>query len=188
MALSIGFRVSVSLHLLSKLRGVWLLPRRNSHPLVAPAFLWTRDNLIRPSEHWRRDLQTELLRRLEVDHQFELAWLLDGKVRGLGAFEDLVHIGGGTPIQIGKARSIRHDPPTSTNSRHPYIDGMRNCVASSTIRCRPLVNIASLPTSRAPGSSRWIVRNTVSIPRRSRASSIPSRTPTAWAAASIPRR
>src|SRR5437899_2242897 len=40
-------------------------------------------------------------------------------------------------------------PPTSTNSRHPYIDGMRNCVASSTIRCRPLVNIASLPTSRA---------------------------------------
>src|SRR5437870_8251446 len=46
-------------------------------------------------------------------------------------------------------------PPTATNSRHPYIDGMRNCVASSTIRCRPLVNIASLPTSRAPGSSRW---------------------------------
>src|SRR5437870_9347302 len=69
------------------------------------------DNLIRPSEHWRRDLQTELLRRLEVDHQFELAWLLDGKVRGLGAFEDLVHIDGGTPIQIGKARSIRHETP-----------------------------------------------------------------------------
>src|SRR5207249_10264006 len=89
-------------------------------PLVEHGLL---DNLIRPSEHWRRDLQTELLRRLEVDHQFELAWLLDGKVRGLGAFEDLVHIGGGTPIQIGKARSIRHDPPTSTNSRHPYIDG-----------------------------------------------------------------
>src|SRR5438552_15875771 len=67
------------------------------------------DNLIRPSEYWRRDLQTKLLRRLEVDHQFELGWLLDGKVSGLGAFEDLVHIGGGTPIQIGKARSIRHE-------------------------------------------------------------------------------
>src|SRR5437667_11786188 len=39
-------------------------------------------------------------------------------------------------------------PPTSTNSRHPYIDGMRNCVASSTISCRPLVNKASLPTRR----------------------------------------
>ena len=47
------------------------------------------DHLIRPSEHWRRDLQTERLRRLEVDHQFELGWLLDGKVSGLGALEDL---------------------------------------------------------------------------------------------------
>src|SRR3989442_9860999 len=59
MALSIGFRVSVSLHLLSKLRGVWLLPRRDSHPLVAPAFLWTRDHLIRPHQQQRRDGETE---------------------------------------------------------------------------------------------------------------------------------
>src|SRR5438445_9197514 len=66
MALSIGFRVSVSLHLLSKLRGVWLLPRRNSHPLVAPAFLWTRNYLIRPRRQRRWDRQAEDLRGLFV--------------------------------------------------------------------------------------------------------------------------
>src|SRR5438445_12128207 len=69
MALSIGFRVSVSLHLLSKLRGVWLLPRRNSHPLVAPAFLCTRDYLVRPTQHRRRDGQAWHLGRLDVDEQ-----------------------------------------------------------------------------------------------------------------------
>src|SRR6187551_1435903 len=35
-----------------------------------------------------------------VDYQFELRWLLDGKIAGLRAFENLVHIDGGTPEQV----------------------------------------------------------------------------------------
>jgi hypothetical protein len=30
------------------------LPRRDWHPLVAPAFLWTRNDLIRPQQQRRR--------------------------------------------------------------------------------------------------------------------------------------
>ena len=35
-----------------------------------------------------------------VDYQFELRRLLDGKIAGLRAFENLVHIDGGTPEQV----------------------------------------------------------------------------------------
>src|SRR5207302_2064828 len=67
----------------SKLRGVWLLPRRNSHPLVAPAFLWTRNYLIRPRQQRRRDRQAEDLRGLFV-LPFALRLLGDLAVGGGG--------------------------------------------------------------------------------------------------------
>jgi hypothetical protein len=35
--------------------------------------------------------QTDLFSGFEVDHQLKLGWLLDGKVGGLGTFEDSVH-------------------------------------------------------------------------------------------------
>src|SRR5207253_3164217 len=50
-------------------------------------------------------------RSLEIDHQLESGGLLDGEIRGLRAFEDLVHVGRGAPGQIRKVRSIGHEAP-----------------------------------------------------------------------------
>src|SRR5438445_628246 len=55
--------------------------------------------------------QPERPRGLEVDDQLELRRLLDGKVSGLGAFQDLVHISSGTPIHIDAVRPIRYETP-----------------------------------------------------------------------------
>jgi len=48
--------------------------------------------VIRPQQQRLRDRQAEILRRLEVDDEIELRWLLDGKVTGLGTREDPVVI------------------------------------------------------------------------------------------------
>jgi hypothetical protein len=50
---------------------------------------------------------------LEIDDQLELGRLLDGKVGGLGALEDLVDIGGGPPIDGREIRSPRAAPSVS---------------------------------------------------------------------------
>src|SRR5205823_1981694 len=55
------------------------------------------DYLVRLEEHARRDGEAERFGGLQVDHQIELHGLLHGQIGGLGAFEDLVHIGGRTP-------------------------------------------------------------------------------------------
>jgi hypothetical protein len=51
------------------------------------------DDLVRLENDRPRNRQAECLRRLEVNHQVELRWLLYGKVSGFGAFEDFVDIG-----------------------------------------------------------------------------------------------
>src|SRR5690242_19596339 len=48
------------------------------------------DHLIRSQQQCLRDRQTQGLRGLEIDDQFKLGGLLDGKVGGPGALEDLV--------------------------------------------------------------------------------------------------
>src|SRR6476620_11792894 len=50
------------------------------------------DHFIRSRQHIRRYCQTDLLRCFQINYKFELLRLLDRKVGGLGAFEDLVHI------------------------------------------------------------------------------------------------
>jgi hypothetical protein len=47
-----------------------------------------------------RDRQPEYLRGLEIDHQFEFAWLLNGKIGGLRPFQDPVNVVGGTPVKV----------------------------------------------------------------------------------------
>src|SRR6266567_8175166 len=47
------------------------------------------DHLVRPEQHRLRDGQSERFRGLRIDHQLELRRLLDGKVRWLGALQDL---------------------------------------------------------------------------------------------------
>ena len=63
--------------------------------------------------------------RLEVDCEFKLRWLLDGKIGRLGAFEDLVHVSGGAAVHVGKAGPVDMSPPESTYSLSPYMDGSR---------------------------------------------------------------
>src|SRR5262245_5028849 len=69
------------------------------------------DQLISLCDELRRHFEPERLGGLEVDHQLELRGLLDGQVGGLGALQDLVHIGGSAPKHISKVRSIGHKAP-----------------------------------------------------------------------------
>src|SRR6266536_1805148 len=66
------------------------------------------DYVVGPLQQGCRDRDPELLGRLEADRQLEFRGLLDGKVRGLGALEELVHVGGRASIRIGDARPIAH--------------------------------------------------------------------------------
>src|SRR5947207_15200999 len=45
---------------------------------------------------------------LEIDHQFELCWLNDRQVGGLGAFENAAGINADLTISIGDARAVTH--------------------------------------------------------------------------------
>src|SRR5215470_919729 len=85
---------------------------RLSHPLLH-AGLSRRilDHLIRSRQHVRRNRQTDLLRGFEIDDQLKLRRLLYREISRLSAFENLVHVGGGTVSQVGKAHAVAHKPP-----------------------------------------------------------------------------
>jgi hypothetical protein len=54
------------------------------------------DDLVRSQEQRLGNREAERLGGLEVDDKLELGGLLHRKIRGLGAFEDFVHEGGGS--------------------------------------------------------------------------------------------
>src|SRR3990167_3847722 len=57
---------------------------------------------VRPRQHIRRNRESDLFCRLEIYHQLELLRLLHRQVSRLGAFQDLVHICGSAPGQVGE--------------------------------------------------------------------------------------
>src|SRR5262249_50284528 len=67
------------------------------------------DDLVRPHLQRLRNRQTKRLGSLEVDEELELGGLLDRKIARLRALENLVHISGGVPKQVGKIRSVGHE-------------------------------------------------------------------------------
>src|SRR5438132_14429924 len=67
------------------------------------------DHLICPLPQGLRNRQTERLGGLEVDDQLEPGGLLHRKIAGLGALEDLVHVGGGPSKLVGETRSVSHE-------------------------------------------------------------------------------
>ena len=65
------------------------------------------DHFVRSRQHVRRNRQADLLGGFEIDDELELRRLLHGQVGGLGAFQNLVHVSGGAPVQVGDVRRRR---------------------------------------------------------------------------------
>src|SRR5207245_1440358 len=76
------------------------------HDLIWLLCIPLSDHLIRLEEDMWGNRQPERLGSLEVDDQLELHRLLHRQVGGLGAFEDLVHIGGGAAEHVRATHPI----------------------------------------------------------------------------------
>src|SRR5262245_54274914 len=79
---------------------------RYSLPVYPGAFL---DYFIRPREKFRRERQTDLLRCLQIDDEFELCRLLHRQVGRFGTFQNLVHVNSGTAIEVIEVSPIGHE-------------------------------------------------------------------------------
>ena len=60
-------------------------------------------------QHIRRYRQADLLSGFEVDNQLELRRLLHREIGGLGAFQNLVHVRSGAPVQVENVSAIVHE-------------------------------------------------------------------------------
>src|SRR2546427_111404 len=109
MALSIGFRVLVSLHPAIQATGRLALAPTGLAPTRRTCLLWTRNHLIRPQQQRGWDGEAERFRGLEVDDQLELGGLLDGQISGLGALQDLVDEVRGAAALVCQACCVRHE-------------------------------------------------------------------------------
>src|SRR6266498_1916406 len=66
------------------------------------------DHLVRSNQHLLWNRHADLLRRFQIDDELELRRLLHGEIGGLRAFEDLIHIRSGAPVQVGNAHAVTH--------------------------------------------------------------------------------
>src|SRR5262245_64411718 len=64
-----------------------------------PAPLFSLDHLIRSRQHVRWDCQTDLLRRVQINDEFEFGRLLHREIGGLGALKDFVNVCSRTSVQ-----------------------------------------------------------------------------------------
>src|SRR6266850_8578292 len=69
------------------------------------------DHLIRPRQHVGRNRQADLLCRFQIDDEFEFCRLFNREIGRLGAFQNLVHIRSGAPVQVEKVHAVIHKPP-----------------------------------------------------------------------------
>jgi hypothetical protein len=77
--------------------------------LVAQAFAYSLDYLIRSFQHADWNCQTNLFCRLEVNDEFKLCRLLHGQISRFGTFQDLVHVNSRAPIEVSEVRPIGHE-------------------------------------------------------------------------------
>ncbi len=79
------------------------------HPLLhADLSRRIPDHSVRPDQNIWRNRQADLLRRFEIDDEFKLHRLLDGQVCRRPAFQNLVHIRRGAPVQVEKVHAVKH--------------------------------------------------------------------------------
>ena len=64
------------------------------------------DHLVGAGEQRWRYFHSERPCSLEIDHQLVFGWRLHRQLGWFLAFEDAIHLGGGTPKLIGKVRSV----------------------------------------------------------------------------------
>src|SRR5580704_201121 len=72
--------------------------------LVSPTFLF--DHLVGPGQHGRRDVDTKLFRRLEIDDQFEPGGLHDGQFGGLFPLEDAGNVETRLPPRVRQIGTV----------------------------------------------------------------------------------
>lgn len=87
------------------------------------------DYSVRPCQHVRRNRNADLLGRLEINHELELGRLLDGQVRGLSPFENLIYEVRRAPHRImtaggiGNEATILDERSSSTHGWKPVLRG-----------------------------------------------------------------
>src|SRR6516225_645777 len=85
------------------------------------------DDLVGDGNQFAWNLEAKRLGGLEVDGQFELRWLLNGKIGRLGSLEDAIDIRSRTPEIVEGIRSIRHQAtsrdayPVGEDGRHSVL-------------------------------------------------------------------
>jgi hypothetical protein len=69
------------------------------------------DHLVGAGEKRRRNVKAKRLRGLNVDHQLELGWLLNGEIGGLCAFEDSRDVLGAELVpHTAEIGAVAHQP------------------------------------------------------------------------------
>src|SRR5262249_50684997 len=68
------------------------------------------NDVIRPKHQRSRNRQPQRLGSLQVDDEFECGRLLNGQICGLGTFQDLVDVGGGTAEIFNIVGAVAHEP------------------------------------------------------------------------------
>jgi hypothetical protein len=72
-------------------------------------YLPSLDHLIRPVQHGLRNRQTDLLCRLEINHQLKLRGLLHRKIGGFGSLQDSVHVICDAPVAVRKVGPVVYE-------------------------------------------------------------------------------
>ena len=92
------------------------------------------DDSVRPHQHIRRNRQADLLGCFQIDDEIELSRSFNGKIAGLGAFDNLVDKNGRAAIEIEKVHRVANDAAGFGKIARP-IDGKR-CLDTSQPLCR----------------------------------------------------
>ena len=88
-----------------------LIEEEFSSILASPLrFLRLLYDLVRPVKYGLRNRQTDLLCRLEIDHQLELRRLLDGQIGRLGSLQYSVYVICDAPVAVRDVRPGGHEP------------------------------------------------------------------------------